>query len=223
MTTTTDLLLLMLPGDPFQCECCNKVFLTDWTVYAGRERTSPEGWRVFSYPFQALSVGHSDRNPEPGSGETWCEDCWSEAYSHCGGCGVVTVTDNLQWSEVTEESYCSDCYNPNEHDERVRCYDCSGTLDRGDIAYTDGDGDHYCHSCHYGDDESEFDTPNPAEHVRTCGQCSKPNIHLDCLTEAFLCDCEARYALAAGKPVVLVHPLPDVVPNATPYRELVAA
>lgn len=57
----------------------------------------------------------------PENGRVICLSCANEYYSSCSGCGCTYHNDRLNWSDESDEAYCSSC-NSERSNSRVNSY-----------------------------------------------------------------------------------------------------
>lgn len=120
---------------------------------------------------------HSEENwdgDDDYTGMPVCIDC-QEGYFWCYSCEALHPQDNEMYSEITNESYCGDCYS----DEFTECYDCSEELHRDDVHHNNND-DSVCSDCYdYGmsEDEPTFEVTDDTSRL-SCGVSSVVNLHI---------------------------------------------
>lgn len=145
--------------------------------------------------------------PEPDDDGQWFCPATGTIYNYCVRCGW-TARD--RWSsmptEVNGEWYC----DPDEHGF-ISCERCEEYVSEDSSCYLEDDWDEtvqVCSDCF----NTEMAARERASHnapvatgdrVHTCPTCNTPTIHLDELTEAFVCKCTADKLRAARKPVML--------------------
>lgn len=86
-------------------------------------------------------------------GKLWCEGCQAENLAVCYNCGDIIYVNHVEYSELTREDYCRDCY----HDMFFWCESCDQEHHRDDYAgdglccgcYEDDGGDRHVHWRHY--------------------------------------------------------------------------
>jgi hypothetical protein len=125
-----------------------------------------------------------------------CNDCAVNVYHTCpaGSCDTL-VHDGEDLCRSCDEYY-------------LRCDDCGELIDpEWDDYYSDYGTVSCCRpaAC---DDDYGRDNARCADRVATCAACNTYDVHMELLTERFVCDHEARELLARNQPVILAHPLP---------------
>lgn len=133
-------------------------------------------------------VAHCERTD---SHWRWCDVCngggWQYAYGR--------YVDDPQ--HIDGQLLC----DPYTHDYRS-CDDCGGWVHYDDVRYAEDDeyGDYsYCPRCY----DTHVEAVRQPEPARRCDTCHSDHVHLDELTEQFLCDHAARDAIARKRRVIL--------------------
>jgi len=85
-------------------------------------------------------------------GDTYCENCYYEKYSHCAHCNEEIETAST-WN-ACGDSYCEACYE----DLYISCDGCGDIISRDD-SYGGSDGNSYCRDCYHEDDEESSYSP----------------------------------------------------------------
>lgn len=139
----------------------------------------------------------------------------------------AVLTDGTAWRCMAEGDWfftCTQC-GDNESTDRYGSDNRTNVGDRYDPAWVCGTcrdasyffcnghdewvhddnygGDGYCESCYESEDEHEGGPSKPGQDVTTAPCCSTPNVHMDLLTEEFLCYCRAQAAKASKRPVLM--------------------
>jgi hypothetical protein len=74
-------------------------------------------------------------------GDSYCDDCFSEYYCHCEGCGETVSNDDSHYVEE-DGNYCDYCFNK----KFTRCDDCKESFPKDEMT-DDEDGNEYCETC----------------------------------------------------------------------------
>jgi hypothetical protein len=99
----------------------------------------------------ACAVDEDEAYSDPdGSGETYCEDCYSEIFTSCEDCGETVARDSV-YSGPDGTTRCESC-----HVEAVSmCEDCGADIMADDAHISDTDSETRCESCHADHMEAE--------------------------------------------------------------------
>jgi hypothetical protein len=107
--------------------------------------------------------------------EGWfCE----EHLIYCEDCGNNWHQDNVAFTG-SHRAVCEDC---REH--YGSCEQCGEIFCESELEWHDNDDCYYCDDCY-----SEH--VRPPRNVGRCQSCGTEHVHLDLLTEQFVCDCKA--------------------------------
>lgn len=132
-------------------------------------------------------------------GETFvCPETGEDVrHFYCYSCGWERTDRWESDRRVGQDghTYCSTCY----WDIYESCDGCGEEEYRDEMVYSERRDAYLCHYC------AEEDQPysEPGEHVHVAGCCGTANVHLDLLTETFLCTCKAVAARQAKRPVLM--------------------
>jgi len=77
------------------------------------------------------------------TGEAFCEDCYSERYETCEGCGREIEADSAEYDPHTGDAYCERCYR----ERYVTCASCDEAVLREEARHSE-QGEAYCEECY---------------------------------------------------------------------------
>lgn len=140
----------------------------------------------------------------PHNDDVYCEACWYDEFSHCGGCDQPFSNDDLVYYEHLGECWCQDCYYEHYSTECQDCDEYCVADDAGNYPFQRFDHDGHalgvwCDNCY--------------EHaLGTCNQCGVTEVVLHA-NKCALCTAQANTVypacLACGateRPVYTVDP-----------------
>ncbi len=117
-----------------------------WTCPTTDERFRPDGTPGCGVTWEADSYGEGSTS----IGGTWYPEPYDQGWSTCDGCSDWTDSDEMNWNERDETSYCPNCYDESgsggggDSSRYATCKTCHRSLTHGPIHFDTESEYTYC-------------------------------------------------------------------------------
>ena len=124
------------------CEDCGKEFEPDKELFGD---TLCEDCREHYHLCAGCGkrIHEDDEHYSELAGESFCESCFNESYTHCHRCDCELSIDDSR-NGCDDNPYCDDCFN----ERFTTCAACGDVIRQANAMYDENRGEDYCESCY---------------------------------------------------------------------------